>query len=129
MPASTFAVLIATTGVALAGLSVLILIAPRRALQALSRFGSTAVMHFGELSVRALIGIVFILGAPATRHPLAVAVVGGFLVFSALVLMILPRRWHAAYSSWWAARIPVWSVRVLALVSLVAGVALAWVVT
>lgn len=127
MLASMFAFLIAATGTALAVLSVLILLAPGRALQALSRFGSTPTVHFGELSVRAAVGLVFVIGAPATRHPSVMAVIGGFLVVSALALMVLPRRWHARYSSWWAARLPVWAVRLLAPISLFAGVALVWV--
>lgn len=129
MLASISAFLIAATGVGLALLSLLILAAPRRALQTLSRFGSTPTIHFGELSLRAVVGVVFVLGAPATRYPLAVAVIGGFLVISAGVLMLLPRRWHARYSSWWAARIPVWAVRLLAPISLFAGIALVWVAT
>lgn len=127
MLASMFAFLIAATGTALAVLSVLILLAPGRALQALSRFGSTPTVHFGELSVRAAVGLVFVIGAPATRHPSVMAVIGGFLVVSALALMVLPRRWHARYSSWWAARLPVWAVRLLAPISLFAGVTLVWV--
>ena len=127
MLASMFAFLIAATGTALAVLSVLILLAPGRALQALSRFGSTPTVHFGELSVRAAVGLVFVIGAPATRHPSVMAVIGGFLVVSALALMVLHRRWHARYSSWWAARLPIWAVRLLAPISLFAGVALVWV--
>ncbi|MBX9707794.1 MAG: hypothetical protein K2X61_07660 [Caulobacteraceae bacterium] len=127
MLASMFAFLIVATGTALVVLSVLILVAPGRALQALSRFGSTPTIHFGELSVRAAVGLVFVIGAPATRHPSVMAVIGGFLVVSALTLMVLPRRWHARYSSWWAARLPVWTVRLLAPISLFAGVALVWI--
>ncbi len=127
MLASISAVLIAATGAALALLSVLILLAPSRALQALSRFGSTPAIHFGELSARAAIGLIFVIGAPATRHPWVVSLIGGFLVISAVVLMLLPRRWHARYSGWWAARIPIWAVRLLAPISLVAGAALVWI--
>lgn len=127
MLASMFAFLIVATGTALVVLSVLILLAPGRALHALSRFGSTPTIHFGELSVRAAVGLVFVIGAPATRHPSVMAVIGGFLVVSALTLMVLPRRWHARYSSWWAARLPVWTVRLLAPISLFAGVALVWI--
>lgn len=127
MLASAFAVVIVLTGVALAALSVLIAIQPRRALQALSRFGSTARIHFGELGLRAAVGGAFILGGPATRYPLAIVVIGTFLVVSALILMVLPRRWHAAYSSGWARRIPVWIVPGLAMISLAAGFVLVWV--
>ncbi|MEQ7156382.1 hypothetical protein [Brevundimonas aurifodinae] len=127
MLASAFAVVIVLTGVALAALSVLIAVQPRRALQALSRFGSTARIHFGELSLRAAIGMAFVLGGPATRYPTAIGAIGAFLVVSALILMVLPRRWHAAYSSGWAKRIPVWTVPVLAVISLAAGSVLVWV--
>lgn len=127
MPASLFAYLIAATGFGLAVLSVLILLAPGRALEALSRFGSTSAIHFGELSARTIVGLIFVVGAPATRHPSMVALIGGFLAVSAIALMLLPRRWHARYSSWWASRIPVWAVRLLAPISLLAGVALVWV--
>lgn len=127
MLASMFAFLIVATGTALVVLSVLILLAPGRALHGLSRFGSTPTIHFGELSVRAAVGLVFVIGAPATHHPSVMAVIGGFLVVSALTLMVLPRRWHARYSSWWAARLPVWTVRLLAPISLFAGVALVWI--
>ncbi|WP_029415629.1 hypothetical protein [Brevundimonas bacteroides] len=127
MLASICAFLIAATGVGLAVLSLLILAAPGRALQALSRFGSTPTIHFSELSLRAVVGGIFVLGAPATRYPVTVAAIGGFLMISAGVLMLIPRRWHARYSSWWAARIPVWAVRLLAPISLLAGIALVWV--
>jgi hypothetical protein len=53
--------------------------------------------------------------------------IGGFLIVSALVLMLLPRRRHARYAGWWAARIPVRAVRLLAPVSLLTGIALIWV--
>lgn len=129
MQPSVFALLTAGVGAALMGLSVLILARPRRALQALARFGSTPTIHFGELSIRAVVGAVFMLGAEATRFPLAITVIGAFLIVSALVLMLLPRRWHAAYSRGWARRIPVWSVPPLGLVSLVAGGLLFWVAT
>jgi hypothetical protein len=127
MLASTSALLIVATGVGLCVLSVLILSAPGRALEALSRFGSTPAIHFGELSLRTAIGLIFVAGAPATRHPSVVAVIGGFLITSAIVLMLLPRRWHARYSGWWAARIPARAVRLLTPISLLAGVALVWV--
>ena len=122
-----FAFGILLVGVGLTILSIVIFLAPRRALHGLGRFGSTPQIHFGELSLRALIGVVFLAGAPATRHPAAVAVIGGFLIVTALILMILPRRWHAAYSTWWAQRITAAQVRLLAPVSLAAGAVLVWV--
>lgn len=95
--------------------------APFRALGALRAMGSTPVIHFGEMAVRVAVGLAFILAAPVSRFPTAIAVTGGFLAVSALVLMLLPRRWHAGYSRWWADRIPAPAVRVIALLSMLGG--------
>ncbi len=70
-----------------------------------------------------------VLAAAGSRYPLAVMVIGGFLIVSAVILLVLPRRWHAAYSTYWASRIPVPAVRLIAPLSWVMGGALIWVVT
>jgi uncharacterized protein YjeT (DUF2065 family) len=114
-------------GVWLAGLGVWMAAAPRQALAALAAMGGSPRVHFGEMGVRTAVGGALMLAAPVSRFPAAVMIMGGFLVVSAIVLMLLPRRWHAAYSTWWAARIPVAAVRVIAPLSVVAGGMLIWV--
>ena len=126
MVASVSLVLTMMVGAALSALSVYMIAAPQRSLAALARMGGTPLVHFGEMGLRTAAGAVMWLAAPATKFPLAIAVIGGFLIVSAVVLMLLPRRWHAAYSNWWAARIPAWAVRILAPLSLVAGGVLIW---
>ncbi len=115
-------------GLWLIGLSVFMLAAPRRALKALEAMGGTPAVHFGEMALRTAAGIALVLAAATSRFPHAIALIGGFLVVSALVLMLLPRRWHASYSTWWAQRIPVIAVRLVAPLSLVAGGVLVWAV-
>lgn len=118
--------LAAGAGVWLIAVSLFMLLAPRRALGALAAMGSTPAIHFSEMAVRILAGGVLVLAAAGSRFPEAIAVIGWFLIASALVLMVLPRRWHAAYSTWWARRIPEAAVRLLAPISAVAGGVLAW---
>ena len=113
-------------GVWLVGLGVWMALRPRSAISALSKMGGSPSVHFGELTIRLLIGVALMGAAPESRAPDVLWVIGGFLVLSAVVLMILPRRWHAAYSAWWAARIPVGAVRLIALLSALAGSALIW---
>ena len=126
MVSSVALVLMMAVGAALSALSVFMIAAPRRSLVALSRMGSTATIHFGEMGLRTAAGAVLLLAAPSTRFALAIAVIGGLLIASAVVLMLLRRRWHVAYSTWWAARIPVWGVRLVAPISFVAGGVLVW---
>lgn len=111
-------------GAFLIALSLLMILRPRAALAGLSRMGSTPLIHFGELALRGAAGAAIALAAPTSRHPDVLFWVGLFLVGSSALLAIAPRRWHAAYSAWWARRIPPASVPVFALGSLLAGGAL-----
>lgn len=120
--------LVVLAGVWLIALGVFMLIRPRQALAALGRMGGSPGVHFGEMAVRILAGTAMVFAAAASRFPVAVSVIGGFLVVSALVLLLLPRRWHAAYSTWWSHRIPVGAVRLIAPVSWAMGAALIWTV-
>jgi hypothetical protein len=113
-------------GLWLIGVSVFMLAAPRRALTALGAMGGSPAVHFGEMLLRIVAGIALVLAAAGSRFPQAIALIGGFLIVSAAVLMLLPRRWHASYSTWWAQRIPVTAVRLVAPVSIAAGGALIW---
>lgn len=113
-------------GVWLIGVGLFMAVAPRQSLGALARMGSSNAVHFGEMAVRALVGVVLVGAAPMSRFPDALAVIGWFLVASALVLTVLPRRWHSAYSRWWAARIPTAAVRLLAPLSVLGGGVLIW---
>lgn len=115
-------------GVWLMGLSLFMLLAPQRALGVLAAMGSTPPIHFGEMGGRVAAGLVLMLASVVSRSPQVINLIGTFLIVSAVVLMVLPRRWHAAYSSWWARRIPVWVVRLSAVFSTVAGGVLIWTV-
>lgn len=115
-------------GVWLMGLSLFMLLAPKRALGVLAAMGSTPLIHFGEMAGRVAAGLVLMLASGVSRSPQILTLIGAFLIVSAVVLMVLPRRWHAGYSTWWAQRIPVWAVRVSAVVSIVAGAVLLWTV-
>ena len=115
-----------TAGLWLIGLGVWMGLRPRQALGVLAAMGSSPVIHFGEMAVRALIGAAIIGAAELSHAPLILTVFGGFLIVSALVLAVLPRRWHSTYSTWWAARIPVTAVRLIAPFSVVGGAALIW---
>ena len=120
--------LVVIAGLWLIGLGVFMLTQPRQALKALGQMGGSPMVHIGEMAVRILAGIAMVFAAAASRFPIAIAVIGSFLIVSALVLLLLPRRWHAAYSTWWSRRIPVAAVRMIAPMSWAMGLALIWIV-
>lgn len=113
-------------GLWLVVLSLFMLLRPRRALHLLAQMGSTRVIHYGELGLRLLAGVSIILAAPGSQAPEILLPIGWFVAVSSLVLMLLPRAWHAAYSSWWASRIPPLAVSALAPLSICAGALLAF---
>ena len=119
--------LVIATGVWLIGLGVFMLIQPRQALAALGQMGGSPTVHIGEMAVRILAGVAMIFAAAASRFPVAISIIGSFLIVSALVLLLLPRRWHAAYSRWWSCHIPVTAVRLIAPMSWAMGGALIWI--
>lgn len=104
------------------------LIQPRQALAALGQMGGSPTVHIGEMSVRILAGIAMVFAASASRFAVVITVIGSFLIISALVLLLFPRRWHAAYSTWWSRHIPVAAVRLIAPISWAMGGALIWIV-
>lgn len=119
---------VVAAGVWLIGLGVFMLIQPRQALAAIGQMGGSPAIHIGEMAVRLIAGIAMAFAADASRSPGAIAAIGMFLIVSALVLLLLPRRWHAAYSTWWSHRIPIRVVRLVAPISWAMGGTLIWVV-
>ncbi|MFN4092362.1 MAG: hypothetical protein ACK4FG_05660 [Brevundimonas sp.] len=113
-------------GVWLIGLSLFMLVRPQASLAALAAMGGTPLIHFGEMALRIVAGAALVLASEGSRFPQGIALIGWFLIASAVVLIVLPRRWHAGYSTWWAKRIPVWAVRLSAVVSIIAGGVLIW---
>lgn len=116
-------------GMWLIGLGGLMALWPRRALAVLARMGGSNTVHFGEMALRTLIGIALVIAGPASRFPVAIPIIGWFLIVSALVLAVLPRRSHAAYSVWWSQHIPVPAVRLVSPLSVAGGAALIWTMT
>lgn len=119
-------VLVILSGLWLAGLGVWMLVRPVQALDVLGAMGSSPTIHFGEMAARALVGLALVVASPQSRFPTAIMVIGVFLIVTAVALTVLPRRWHMAYSTAWARRIPVTAVRIIAPISMAAGGILIW---
>ena len=113
-------------GLFMIGVSLLILIQPKIALMALRKFASTYFIHFTELGLRALTGLGFIGIAPFTDYVTPLKIWGGFLIITAFIIMLVPRRWHHAYAVWWAGKLKPWHIRLCAPFSLSVGLASLW---
>ncbi|MFU7529099.1 hypothetical protein [Qipengyuania sp. ASV99] len=100
-------------------------IAPQRAQRGLAQMGANWQVQLGEHIPRAIVGAAMIVHAAESAAPQLFTIGGYFLVASSALILILPRRWHHDYASWWAARIPLLAYRLLAIPVIAAGVLLA----
>lgn len=99
--------------------------APNKAKLALRQFGSTPLIHFGEHILRTVVGLAFVGAAEeANAYSLAFNFIGAFLIGSSLIIMILPRRWHHAYASYWAEKLSKAMVQIAGLFTIFAAVIL-----
>ena len=119
-------VIVGAFGLFMIGVSLLILVQPKIALIALRKFASTYLIHFTELGLRALAGLGFIGIAPLTDYVTPLKIWGGFLIITAFIIMLIPRRWHHAYAVWWAEKLKPWHIRICAPFSLIVGLASLW---
>jgi len=115
-------------GLWMMGVSVLILLRPIMMLGALSKMASTYLINYTELSLRLLVGIGVVGLAPFTTYTKLLHICGGFLIFTAIILMLIPRRWHHAYAVWWAGKLKPWQVQVATPISFAVGAAALWLV-
>lgn len=98
---------------------------PAVASGALSRMGSTWPIHAGEHVLRAIVGGALVVRADVSEMPFAFSVAGWFLILSSALIVLAPRRWHHAFSAWWADRISDAGWRLVGVQSTAAAAALA----
>jgi len=114
-------------GLWMIGVSLMILVKPKLMLSALRKMASTNLINYSELSLRLLVGLGVISLAPFTPYTRLMQICGGFLIITAIILMLIPRRWHHAYAVWWADKLKPWHVQLATPLSFAVGVAALWV--
>ena len=110
-------------GLWLIAVSLLMIYRPKLALSGLSKMASTNLINYTELMLRLVAGIAFVFAAEAASVYLVFHYLGWFLIVSAIVLMVIPRQWHANYALYWARKLSPFTIRALGPLSLVAGFA------
>ena len=112
--------LIAATGV--------MLVRPRIALQFVGKMASTNLINYSELTLRLIWGLALVVYAEFAAFPQTFRVMGFVLAVTAIILLLVPRKWHAAYAVFWSNKLTVPLVRFFAPFSLALGIFLIWAV-
>ncbi|HSJ78194.1 MAG TPA: hypothetical protein VK913_05605 [Erythrobacter sp.] len=125
MQTLALAILIAAGGWLIA-VGVMMAFRPRHALHVLSLTASSHRVNLSEQVPRLIAGAAMFVRADVSKLPQLFEIAGGFIAVSSLVLIVIPLAWHSGYAIWWAKRIPLWMVRVIAPFSIAGGGALIW---
>lgn len=109
----------------IAAAGVFALARPSAARAAIGRFAASNRVNLIEQAGRALAGAALVVRAPQALTPALFAWGGWFLVATAVMLAVLPLRWHAQYAVWWSKNLPLWAARAggIAALALAAGLA------
>lgn len=89
----------------LLAVSIMMMARPHLMLKALAKMGSTPLINYTELMARFIIGLAVYHWAEVLGLHVFVKWAGLFLSVTAVLLMVIPRRWHHAYAVWWSDRL------------------------
>ncbi len=90
--------LIILFGVFIITAGVIMLFKPLKAREILRKAGSTNLINYGEITIRLLIAIAIILYADLSKYPDALNILGWFMLVTALILYVVPRKLHHYFS-------------------------------
>ena len=76
----------------------LMLIKPKVARSTLRKAASTNFINYAEITIRLMIGIALIIYADFSKFPEGFNVFGWFLAITSLILYVVPRHMHHAFS-------------------------------
>lgn len=77
----------------------LMFINPEKARATIRKAGSTFVINYGELVIRLVLGISFVISAKTNPYEQYFSIFGYFLIISAVVLMLTPMKIHHKFST------------------------------
>ncbi|NOX82625.1 MAG: hypothetical protein GXP06_06500 [Alphaproteobacteria bacterium] len=120
--------LVLASGVWLIAISILMVFNPQTALGYLGKMASTDFINYSELTLRLIAGAALWRYSEFSKAPEVLNIIGLFLAATTVILFLVPRKWHAAYSVWWSKKLNPAMVRLAAPISLAAGVSLIYAV-
>lgn len=94
----------------------------------ISKAGSTYFINYTELGIRLLIGIAFLYSDFLSVYDRYFTIIGYFLIFSALLLMVVPIKKHNAFSKKAADFLKPNHFKILGPISIVIGTILIYII-
>lgn len=77
----------------------LMLFMPEKARELLRKFASTSIINYAEITIRLVVGIALFLYSDVCKYPEVFKLFGWFMIVTALILYVVPRRIHHKFST------------------------------
>ena len=123
----TAALIIIIAGAAwLIFVSVLMFMRPMKFLAMLRMTAATRAINNWEQGFRLVSGMAFYVRAGVSKSPVFFHWIAIVLIVSAVLLLLLPLRWHSAYARWWSWKLSPVTIQYLAPISGFAAVILVY---
>lgn len=116
-----FKYLIYSFSIFLMGCAIFMFFKPKSVRTIILKAGSTKVIHFGELIIRALIGLSFVLSSFLSNDQLLFKIAGYFLLSTAIFIMVLPRKLHQSFTHQSVSYLSPFLLKILSPISAFAG--------
>lgn len=77
----------------------IMLIKPKIARQTLRKAGSTFLINYGEITIRMIPAIAFVIFADYSKHPEIFKIIGWFMLITSFILYLVPMKLHHKFSN------------------------------
>lgn len=85
-------------GIFIIGCGLLMLLRPKSAIAILSKAGSTNFINYAEITIRIIPAVCLIISADHSRYPFPFKLLGWFMIATSIILYLVPRKIHHAFS-------------------------------
>ncbi|MGB5243407.1 MAG: hypothetical protein WBN28_02740 [Lutimonas sp.] len=116
-------------GIFLILVGLLMLIKPQKARNILRKAASSNLINYTEITIRMIPAVGLILAADQSKSPDFFKILGWFMLFTSLVLYIVPRRWHHNYALKCAEILTPFYIRMISPFSILFGVVLIYCIS
>ncbi len=87
-------------GLCLTALAIVIVLRPPLAERFIKSFASSARAHYTEQVARLVAGTAIVIFSPSMWHPSLFKFFGWLIVLTAVVLLLVPWKWHHRFATW-----------------------------
>lgn len=107
----------------------IMLLKPETVRNTIKKAGSTKFINYAELLIRMIPGLAFVLYAEYSNYSIHFKIIGYFIIFSSIIILLIPRKIHHRFSVQCAEILKPTYLRLISPISIIVGFTLIFSVT